>query len=309
MREGGPAPHGARIAADADASATDEAPMTASDHTAGAAPSRLRTLIEDSRFERAIIALILVNAATLGLEAIPAIESVHGDRLDWIDRIIVAVFVVEIGLRLAVHRGGFFRDPWNVFDFFVVAVALIPQSAAFSVLRTLRVLRALRLVSRVPSMRRVVSALLAALPGMGSIVALLGLLVYVAAVMATGLFGAAAPEYFGSLGASLFTLFHVMTLEGWPDVARTVMAGVPWAWAFFLVYILVSTFAVLNLFIAVIVNAMQAQVEHDIEESQADQTREMRHSFQKVSAELAEVRAELAAIRGALGAGRDAGAP
>lgn len=286
--------------ADDDSSALDGTAMTESLHAPGRARSGLRALIEHPRFERVIIALILVNALTLGLEAIPAVEAAHGDWLDWIDRIIVGVFVVEIGLRLALSRAGFFRDPWNVFDFFVVTVALIPQSAAFSVLRTLRVLRALRLVSRVPSMRRVVSALLAALPGMGSIVALLGLLVYVAAVMATGLFGAAAPEYFGSLGASLFTLFHVMTLEGWPDVARTVMVGVPWAWAFFLVYILVSTFAVLNLFIAVIVNAMQAQVEHDLEESQADQTREMRRSFQKLSAELAEVRAELSAIRAAV---------
>jgi voltage-gated sodium channel len=132
---------------------------------------------------------------------------------------------------------------------------------------------------------------------MGSIMALLGLLVYVAAVMATGFFSAAAPEYFGSLGASLFTLFHVMTLEGWPDVARTVMAQLPWAWVFFLVYILISTFAVLNLFIAVIVNAMQSQVEHELEESQADQTRRMEQSFQAVSTELAEVRHQLAAIR------------
>jgi voltage-gated sodium channel len=269
------------------------------------APGRLRALIEHPRFERFIIALILINAVTLGLEAIPAIESTWGDWIDWVDRTIVAIFVLEIGLRFALHRGRFFRDPWNVFDFSVVAVALIPQTAAFSVLRTLRVLRALRLVSRVPSMRRVVSALLAALPGMGSIVALLGLLVYVASVMATGLFGAAAPEYFGSLGASLFTLFHVMTLEGWPDVARAVMDELPWAWAFFLVYILVSTFAVLNLFIAVIVNAMQAQVEHDLEESQADQTREMRRSFERLSAELGELRSELAGIRAAIGGARD----
>lgn len=278
--------------------------MTESLDAAGVARRGLRAFIDDPRFERAIVALILINAVTLGLEAIPAVEAAHGDWLDWIDRIIVGVFVLEIGLRLTTHGVGFFRDPWNVFDFFVVAVALIPQSAAFSVLRTLRVLRALRLVSRVPSMRRVVSALLSALPGMGSIVALLGLLVYVAAVMATGLFGAAAPEYFGSLGASLFTLFHVMTLEGWPDVARAVMAAVPWAWAFFLVYILVSTFAVLNLFIAVIVNAMQSQVEHDLEESQADQTREMRRSFQRLSAELSEMRAELSAIRAAVSSQR-----
>jgi voltage-gated sodium channel len=271
--------------------------MTAAPAIPSGDQSRLRALIEHPRFERAIIALILINAVTLGLEAIPSIESVHGAWLDWIDRVIVGVFVVEIALRLAVYRARFFRDPWNLFDFTIVAIALIPQSASLSVLRSLRVLRALRLISRVQSMRRVVSALLAALPGMGSIMALLGLLVYVAAVMATGLFSAAAPEYFGSLGASLFTLFHVMTLEGWPDVARTVMAQLPWAWVFFLVYILISTFAVLNLFIAVIVNAMQSQVEHDLEESQADQTRRMEQSFQSVSTELAEVRNQLAAIR------------
>lgn len=257
------------------------------------ARARLRALVEHPRFERAVIALILLNALVLGLEAIPSVQLAHGVQLGLLDRIIVAVFVVEIGLRLSVYRREYFRDPWNVFDVAVVVVALIPQSAALAALRTLRVLRVLRLVARVPSMRRVVTALLAAVPGLGSIVALLSLLLYVAAVMATGLFGAAAPEYFGSLGTSLFTLFQVMTLEGWPDVARRVMQELPWAWAFFLVYILVSTFAVLNLFIAVMVNAMQSQVEHDQEQSRADQMREMRESFERLSAELTELRTEI----------------
>lgn len=273
-------------------------------HSGSPRAAGLRAFIEHPLFERVIIALILINAATLGLEAIPSVESVHGGWLDWIDRIILAIFVVELGLRIAVHRWGFFRDPWSLFDLAIVAVALIPQSASLSALRSLRVLRALRLISRVPSMRRVVTALLSALPGMGSIMALLGLLVYVASVIATGLFGEAAPEFFGSLGASLFTLFHVMTLEGWPDVARTVMAEVPFAWVFFLIYILISTFAVLNLFIAVIVNAMQSQVEQELEANQADQTREIQRSFQALSSELAEVRAQLAAIRESLRDGR-----
>jgi voltage-gated sodium channel len=269
-------------------------------HPGSTREAGLRAFIEHPLFERVIIALILINAITLGLEAMPSVENVHGGWLDWIDRIILAIFVVELGLRITVYRWGFFRDPWSLFDLAIVAVALVPQSASLSALRSLRVLRALRLISRVPSMRRVVTALLSALPGMGSIMALLGLLVYVASVIATGLFGEAAPEFFGSLGASLFTLFHVMTLEGWPDVARTVMAEVPSAWVFFLIYILISTFAVLNLFIAVIVNAMQSQVEHEIEETQADQTREMQRSFQALSAELAEVRAQLTAIRESL---------
>lgn len=273
-------------------------------HAGSPRAAGLRAFIEHPHFERVIIALILINAITLGLEAIPSVASIHGGWLESVDRIILAIFVIELGLRIAVYRWGFFRDPWSLFDLAIVAIALIPQSASLSALRSLRVLRALRLVSRVPSMRRVVTALLSALPGMGSIMALLGLLVYVASVIATGLFGEAAPQYFGSLGASLFTLFHVMTLEGWPDVARTVMEEVPFAWVFFLIYILISTFAVLNLFIAVVVNAMQSQVEQDIEENQADQTREMQRSFQALSSELAEVRAQLAAIRESLRDGR-----
>ena len=168
-------------------------------------------------------------------------------------------------MRSFVYRSRFFRDPWRVFDFVVVGIALIPASGAFSVLRTLRVLRVLRLVSMVPSMRRVVSALLVALPGMASIIGLMSLVLYVSAVMATKLFGAIAPEFFGGfLGASLFTLFQVMTVEGWPDIARAVMTQSPYAWVFFVSYLPVATFMVLNLFIAVVVNAMQAQVAQDL---------------------------------------------
>ena len=150
---------------------------------------------------------------------------------------------------------------------------MVPAGSAFTVLRALRVLRVLRLVSLVPSMRGVVGALLKALPGMASIIGLMGLVLYVSAVMATKLFGAISPELFGNLGASLFTLFQVMTVEGWPDIARGVMAQSPYAWIFFVVYLLIATFMVLNLFIAVVVNAMQAQVTEDLKDEGEAQTR------------------------------------
>lgn len=225
---------------------------------------RVRVFIESVRFERAVTILIVANSITLGLETAPAIVARFGALLYIIDRTVLGVFVVELLARLFVYRSRFFRDPWRVFDFLIVGIALMPASGTFSVLRALRVLRVLRLVSLVPSMRGVISALLTALPGMASIVGLMALVLYVSAVLATNLFGQLAPEFFGDLGASLFTLFQIMTVEGWPDIARPVMAQSPYAWMFFVIYLLIATFMVLNLFIAVVVNAMQSQVTEDL---------------------------------------------
>src|SRR5690606_39943825 len=128
----------------------------------------------------------------------------------------------------------------------------------FSVLRALRVLRILRLVSINPNMRRVVQALLASLPGMGSIIMLMGLIFYISAVMATQLFGERFQEWFGTLTASLYSLFQMMTLDSWSSgTVRPIMKVYPYAWAFFIPYVLVATLMMLNLFIALIVNARQ----------------------------------------------------
>ena len=258
--------------------------------------------IESPRAQAALIALILVNAAILGLETSPAIMAQWGTVLVAADRAILAVFVVEIGLRLAVWRGSFFRDPWSVFDFVVVGVALLPATGPLAVLRSLRVLRVLRLVSMAPSMRGVVSALLTALPGMASIIGLMALVLYVSAVMATKLFGAIAPEFFGSLGASLFTLFQVMTVEGWPEIARAVMEKSPHAWIFFVTYLLIATFMVLNLFIAVVVNAMQSQVAEDLKGDGEAHTQVILEEVRALRHELAALRAEVRAPRELLGA-------
>ncbi|MGF1594762.1 MAG: ion transporter [Kiloniellaceae bacterium] len=236
--------------------------------TESAKPTRLQAFLESTAFQRAITALILVNAVILGLETSASAMAAAGELLLAIDRIIIAVFVAEILAKLWAYRGRFFKDPWNIFDFTVVAISLAPASAAFSVLRALRVLRVLRLISVIPSMRKVVQALLSAIPGMGSVVALLGLLYYVFSVMATKLFGATFPDWFGTIGASAYSLFQIMTLESWSmGIVRPVMEIYPLAWAFFVPFILVTSFAVLNLFIAIVVNAMQSQ--HDTENKEA----------------------------------------
>jgi voltage-gated sodium channel len=258
--------------------------------TAKSLRERARVLIEAPMFDRIIISLIGVNAVTLGLETSPSIMLRIGEVLHAFDHTVLGVFVVELLLRLFVFRGSFFRDPWRVFDFVVVTIALMPEGGAFSVLRALRVLRVLRLVSLVPSMRNVVGALLKAIPGMASIFGLMALVLYVSAVMATKLFGAIAPEFFGSLGASMFTLFQVMTVEGWPDIARVVMAESPHAWIFFVVYLLVATFMVLNLFIAVVVNAMQSRVSEDMKDEGEAQTKLILDELQSLRREVEGLR-------------------
>ena len=248
------------------------------------ARERVRELVDAPGFQRAVVAVIVINAIALGCETSPRLVALHGDLLHALDRVALAVFVVEIALRWYARGTRFLRDPWNLFDTAIVGVALVPATGAFGVLRTLRIFRALRLISAIPSMRRVVSALLSAVPGMSSIAALLGLIVYVGAVVATKLFSGVAPEYFGDLGNSLFTLFQVMTGEAWSDVAREVMDKVPFAWVFFVAYIAVTTFTVLNLFIAVAVSAMEAQVAAE---------REPDPTTQQLLGEVRELRGEL----------------
>lgn len=243
-----------------------------------------------------ITAVILVNALTLGLETVPSVMARHGGLLHLVDRVALYIFVVELLAKVYVHRTGFARDPWNLFDAVIVGISLVPHSGGLSVLRALRILRALRLISVVPSLRRVVSALLGAMPGMASIAVLLALVLYVAAVMATKLYGADSPEYFGDLGSSLFTLFQVMTGEAWSEVAREVMRQHPSAWIFFVIFILICTFVVLNLFIAVVVRAMEEDNDEEAEHI-ATAVKELHHeSTALLLSEIAALRIELRAM-------------
>ncbi|HEY8456146.1 MAG TPA: ion transporter [Actinopolymorphaceae bacterium] len=264
-----------------------------------------RRLVERRWFQRSVVAVIVINAITLGLETSPGALQSYQSTLHVIDRAALAFFVVELLLRLHAYGWRFFHDPWSIFDFCVVGIALVPASGPFAVMRTLRVLRALRLISQVQSMRRVVSGLIAALPGMASTGALLALVLYVAGVIATKLFGPVLPQYFDDLGTTLFTLFQVMTGEAWPDIARELMAEMPLAWIFFVIFILVSSFAVLNLFIAVVVSAMESEIAAERRVEQAEQEDATRQRDQQLLEEVRALRAEVAELRANLATRND----
>lgn len=257
--------------------------------------SKLSTFIAHPAFERWIMALIVFNAIILGLETSDWWMASFGPALIAIDTAILVIFVLEIAARLIVDFRGFWRDPWRIFDFVVVGIALVPASGPLAILRAFRILRVLRLVSTVKAMRRVVTGLLNAVPGMGSIVFLLGIVFYVFAVISTKIFGDAFPQWFGSIGASAYTLFQIMTLESWSmGIVRPVMEEFPHAWMLFVPFIILTAFTVLNLFIGVIVDAMQR--EH---EAEAKAERDAVFSeTELVLQEVRELRKEVAELKG-----------
>ena len=219
---------------------------------------KLARWIESRPVQLGIIALIISTSVILGLETNAGVMAKFGSLLIRIDQLCLAVFCLELLAKIFCHRFRFWKSGWNIFDFLVVAVALLPGAGVWAVLRTLRILRVLRLLTVVPSLRKVVAAFIHSIPGLSGVMAVMAIFFYATAVLATGLFGQSHPEWFGSLGASLYTLFQVMTLESWSmGIVRPVMESHPWAWLFFVPFIIIATFTILNLFIGIIVSTMQ----------------------------------------------------
>ncbi|MCA0908145.1 ion transporter [Ruegeria marisrubri] len=219
---------------------------------------RLLNIIEAPVFGRFITAVIIFNAILLGMETSPTLMELAGPLIVALDRLCLAIFVAEISMKLIATGRRFFTNGWNIFDFLIVGIALVPSAGGLSVLRALRILRVLRVISVAPRLRRVVEGFISALPGMASVFLLMAILFYIGAVISTKLFSTSFPDWFGDLGLSAYTLFQIMTLESWSmGIVRPVMEVYPYAWVFFVPFIMVTTFAVVNLLVGLIVNSMQ----------------------------------------------------
>ncbi len=264
---------------------------------------KIEEVINKNSIQAGVVILILLNAMLLGMETSPFIMSKFGEEIHVIDHAILGIFICELVLLIMARGWDFFKDPWCLFDFIVISIALIPASESLSVLRSLRVLRVLRLINKVDSMRRVVRGLLGSLASLGSVVGLMLIVFYVSAVVTTNLFGKEFPDWFGDLGSSFFTLFQVMTLESWSDgIARPVMEKFPYSWIFFVTFIMIATFVVVNLFIAAIVDSFSSHSAADKEEEKRIQEEE-RHREQEekrqllTNIELDKIRLELQDIK------------
>lgn len=252
---------------------------------------RLAERLESKTVQSLIVGVILINAIILGLETSSGIMQQIGGWLVFVDRLCLGIFITELALKLFAYRGRFWKSSWNIFDFLVIAVALAPGAGAWSVLRSLRVLRVLRLLTVIPSLRKVVAAFLHSIPGLAGVVAVMSIFFYTAGVLATRLFGADFPEWFGSLPKSLYTLFQIMTLESWSmGIVRPIMQSHPYAWAFFVPFIVIATFTILNLFIGIIVSTMQ-------ELSELPDPKELQQDFREL---LGRMEGDLKVLRGIL---------
>jgi len=224
----------------------------------------LKQVVESRWFHNFIITIILINGAVLGIETAEGLSVNAVNALEWVDQLCLLIFVIELMMKLSVYRLSFFKQGWNIFDFLIVAVSLVPATGQLSILRAFRIFRVLRLITTVDSIRRVVAGMLIAIPGVGSVGGLLVIFFYIGAVISTTLFGEAFPDWFGNLGRSMYTLFQIMTLESWSmGIVRPVMDVYPYAWTFFIPFITVTTFTVLNLFIGIIVDAIATVKEQD----------------------------------------------
>lgn len=259
---------------------------------------RAREFVERPWVTNTILGIIIFNAITLGLGTSAAVRAHAGGLLDVIDTAVLTIFVLELALKLYAYGVRFFSSAWNIFDLVVVSFGLLPDSQGLSALRGLRVVRALRLLSVIPQMRAVVQALLDALPGMGAVIVMISIVFYVFGVMATMMYGQAFDEWFGTLGRSLYSLFQIMTLESWSmGIVRPVMEEFPFAWSFFVPFIVITAFSVLNLFIGLLVNTMQSAVEAEAE-AEFEKLRDLvKSETDVVDAHVLELHEQIKALR------------
>jgi voltage-gated sodium channel len=254
---------------------------------------QIKRLIEGAKFNHFITGLILVNALLVGLETYPSIENQYGSWLVTLDIIILSLFSVELLLKLMVYRTSFFKNGWNNFDFIIVVGSLILYGSSFiSVLRIFRVLRVLRTITTVPSLRRIVTALFMAIPTITSVMVLMSIIFYVYAVIGTFFYAEVEPEYFGDLGLSFITLFQVFTLESWASgIFRPIFDVVPWSWLYFVSFIVIATFIMINLIVGEIVN--NAQKITDEIESETNEIKEDTSEIQQLKTEVGELKSML----------------
>jgi len=255
---------------------------------------RIKSFVEDVRFQNFIMALIILNGITMGFETSKEIVQSYGSFFYVFDKFVITIFTIEILLRIYAHRVEFFKDSWSLFDFTIVAISLVPSTGGFEIFRVLRVLRLFRLITVVPQMRKIVMALVSVIPGMLSIAALLALFFYIFAIMATQLYADTFPQWFGSLGESFYTLFQIMTLESWSmGIVRPVMEIHPLAWMFFVPFIFMVTFIMVNLIIAIVVDAM-SEINKDETQSVVS---EIHSHDDKFSLELKELHLEIRELK------------
>jgi len=254
----------------------------------------IRAFLESAGFQNFITFIIVINSLLIGMETFPAVMQDYGVMIDAFDLVILSMFTIEITLKIFIYRGKFFTSAWNVFDFVIIAVSILPAAGSFSIFRALRIIRTLRLLKNLPKLKLIIESLLHSIPSIGWIAVLLCIVYYIFAVVGVNLFGVLYPEYFGDLWKAFFTLFQIMTLESWSSaIARPIMDGVPFSAFYFVSFILIATYTTLNIFIAIVVNTMNEISLKELQEEEQNIKDFVRKENAKLHTKLDALQAEL----------------
>jgi voltage-gated sodium channel len=233
--------------------------------------SQLRRLVDSPAFTGAVITVILANALVLGLQTYPGLDSEYGYLLDVLNAIFLAFFVLEISLRVASYLPrpwDYFREGWNVFDFFAVGLAFVPGLREnTTILRLARLARIVRVVHLLPDVRILITAVIRSLPPLASMAILTTLILFVYGMVGWQLFGEAIPSDWGTIGEAMLSLFVMLTLEDFPRYMDAGMEIHPWSWIFFVSFILVAAFIVINVLIGIVLNSLEEARELERRES------------------------------------------
>lgn len=253
-------------------------------------------------FERFIIAVILISAVLIGMETSTGLLEQYGYWMAWGNRLVLAIFIVEAVLKIyavSPRIGDYFREGWNIFDFTIILLALIPSTGELAMLaRLARLLRVLRLISAIPELRLIVATLIRSIPSMANVMILMSVIFYIYAVAGQQLFHAHDPEHWGNLGISLLTLFRIVTLEDWTDLMYTAMAMHPLSWIYFVSFVIMGTFVIINLFIAVVINNLDEAKQERLKEMRVpvskdqllDELHETQQALEKLRVQLTHVK-------------------
>ena len=246
-------------------------------------------------FRHGVTAVITANAVVIGLDTSVALAARFGGVFELTSRAFLAIFVVEALIKMAAvwpRLRDYFADGWNLFDFTVIAVSLLPSTGELATLaRLARLFRVLRLVSALPELRLIVATLIRSVPGMFNVLALMSIIFYVYGVAGYHLFRDIDPTHWRTLGIALLSLFRIVTLEDWTDIMYAALDHYWWAWAYFVSFVVVGTFVVINLFIAVVINSLDEAKQDRLQALATPPSRE------ELLAELSRTRAALARLQ------------
>lgn len=251
----------------------------------------LRKLIENKWFQLGILGVICLNALVFGVQTSVWARNTCGKFLNGIDSLCLVIFTIELALKIVVYNRRFCMDPWNILDFIVVAVSFVPDCGMFSSVRLFRILRIFKLISGIRHMRIILAAIVKSVKGILWTGSLLVLIYYVYGILGTHLFGATFQDWFGNLGKSVYSLFQIMTLESWSmGIARPVIAVYPYAWVYFVSYILMSSFLVMNVVVGIVLNSITECCQAEVSEPKKSSLKE---ELEKLKKQISVVEAEL----------------